>query len=73
MFKNLENIKTAEDTFWLVKNHSLLSDVAFKKDFPDMAKEAEDFRKSIISGTAGADGERQLLAERGDAGTHSGT
>ncbi len=30
-----ENIKTAEDTFWLVKNHSLLSDVAFKKDFQD--------------------------------------
>ncbi len=30
-----ENMKTAEDTSWLVYNHSLLSDVAFKKDFHD--------------------------------------
>ncbi len=30
-----ESFKTADDTFWLVYNHSILSDVAFKKDLED--------------------------------------
>ncbi len=32
-----ESTKTAEDTSWLVYNHSLLSDYAFKKDFEDFS------------------------------------
>jgi hypothetical protein len=51
-------IKTTFRTEW---------DKAFKKDFPDIAKEAEDFRKSMISGTAGADGSKVADHIRGVA------